>query len=45
MVSKNIECLLKNKCLMEKNILGIKWDKFEDDFIFDYNEIRERLDN
>ena len=30
---------------MEKNILGIKWDKFEDDFIFDYNEIRERLDN
>ena len=34
----------EDKCLVENKILGIKRDKFEDNFIFDFNEIRERHD-
>ena len=30
--------------LSENKILALKWDKFEDNFIFDFNKIRERFD-
>ena len=33
----------ENKCLVENKILSLRWDKFEDNFIFDFNEIRERV--
>ena len=29
---------------MENKILGIKWDKFKDVFIFNFNEIREKFE-
>ena len=32
------------KCLMENKNLGLHWEKFENNFIFRFNEIRERLD-
>ena len=34
----------ENKCLVENKILSLRWDKFEDNFIFDFNETRERFD-
>ena len=34
----------EHKCLIENKILGIKWDKFEDVFIFNFNEIREKFE-
>ena len=45
MVNKNYGMLTdEHKCLIENKILGLRWDKFEDNFIFDFNEIRERFD-
>ena len=32
------------KCLMENKNLGLHWEKFENNFIFCFNGIRERLD-
>ena len=34
----------EHKCLIENKILGLRWDKLEYNFIFDFNEIRERFD-
>ena len=45
MVSKNYGMLIEeHKCLIGNKILGLKWDTFEDNFILDFNEIRERFD-
>ena len=45
MVNKKYGTLTEeHKCLIENKILGLKWDKFEDNFIFDFKEIRERFD-
>ena len=33
----------EHKYMMENRILVIKWDKFEDVSIFDFDEIRERF--
>ena len=32
------------KFLMENNVLGLKWEKFEDNAIFYFNETRKRFD-
>ena len=34
----------EHNCLIENRILGLKWDKFEDNFVFDFTEIREKID-
>ena len=41
-VSKDDKCLMteEHKCLMENQIVDMRWDKSEDNFIFDFNEIR-----
>ena len=41
-----MECLCSSerKCLIENKILSLRWDKIEDNFIFNFNEIRERFD-
>ena len=45
MVNKNYGMLTEeHKCLIENKILGLRWDKFEYNFIFDFNEICERFD-
>ena len=45
MVNKNHGMVTEErKCLIENKILGLRWDKSEDNFIFDFNEIRERFD-
>ena len=45
MVNKKYRMLTEeHKCLIENKILGIKWDKFEDVFIFNFNEIREKFE-
>ena len=45
MVNKNYGILTEgHKCLIENKILGLRWDKFEDNFIFDFNEIHVRFD-
>ena len=28
----------------KNKILGLQWDKFEDNFVFDFTEIREKFD-
>ena len=44
MVNKNYGMLTeKHNCLIVNKILGLKWDKFEDNFVFDFTEIRENL--
>ena len=43
-LKKYVKLTEEYKCLVENKILGMKRDKFEDNFIFDFNEIRERLD-
>ena len=44
MVNKNYGMLTEeHNCLIENKILGLKWDKFEDSFVFDFNEIREKF--
>ena len=45
MVNKNYGMLTeKHNCLIVNKILGLKWDKFEDNFVFDFTEIREKFD-
>ena len=45
MVNKNYGMLTEQHgCLMKNKILGMKCDKFQYNFIFDFNEIRERYD-
>ena len=45
MVNKNYAMLIEeHNCLLVNKILGFKWDKFKDNFVFDFNEIRERFD-
>ena len=45
MVNKNYGMLTEeHNCLLENKILGLKWDKFEDSFAFDFTEIREKFD-
>ena len=45
MVNKNYAMLIEERnCLLVNKILGFKWDKFKDNFVFDFNEIRERFD-
>ena len=34
----------KYNCLIVNKILGLKWGKFEDNFVFDFTEIREKFD-
>ena len=34
----------KDNCLIENKIFGLKWDKFDDNFVFDFAEIREKFD-
>ena len=44
MVNKNYGMLTEeHNCLIENKILGLKWDKFEDNFVIDFTEIRENL--
>ena len=45
MVHRNYGMLTeKHKCLTENKILGLRWDRFENNFISDFNEVRERFD-
>ena len=45
MVNKNYGMLTEeHNCLIEKKILGLKWDKFEDNFVFGFTAIREKSD-
>ena len=45
MVNKNYGMLTEvHDCLIENKILGLKWDKFEDNFVFDFTGIREKFD-
>ena len=45
MVNNNYGMLTEeHNCLIENKILGLKWDKCEDNFVFDFNEIREGFD-
>ena len=38
-VNRNYGMLTEeHNCLIKNNILGLKWDKFEDNFAFDFNE-------
>ena len=34
----------EHNCLIENKILGLKWDKFEDNFAFDLTEVRQKFD-
>ena len=44
-VNKNYGILTEEyKCLMENKNLGLYWENFENNFIFCFNRIRERLD-
>ena len=41
MVHRNYGMLTeKHKCLTENKILGLRWDRFENNFISDFNEVR-----
>ena len=45
MVNKNYGMFTEeHNFLLENKILALKWDKFEDNFVFDFNKIRERFD-
>ena len=45
MVNKNYGMLTdEHNCLIGNKILGLKWDIFEGNFVFDFNEIREKFD-
>ena len=44
-VNKNYAMLIEERnCLLVNKILRFKWNKFKDNFVFDFNEIRERFD-
>ena len=34
----------EHNCLIENKILGLKWDKFEDNFVFDLTEVPKKFD-
>ena len=34
----------EHNCLIENKILGLRWDKFEDNFAFDLTEVRQKFD-
>ena len=45
MVNRNYGMLTEeHNCLTKNKILGLIWDKFEGNFVFDFNEIREGFD-
>ena len=45
MVNENYGMLTEeHNCLIENKILGLKWDKFEDNFAFDLTEVRQKFD-
>ena len=45
MVNKNYGMLTEeHNCLIKNKILGLQWDKLEDDFVFDFTEIPEKFD-
>ena len=45
MVNKNYEMLTEeHNCLIVNKISLLKWDRFEDNFVFDFIEIREKFD-
>ena len=45
MVNKNYGMLTEeHNCLIVNKILLLKWDRFEDNFVFDFIEIREKFD-
>ena len=34
----------EHNCFIENKILGLRWDKFEDNFAFDLTEVRQKFD-
>ena len=45
MVNKNYGMLTEeHNCLIENKILGLKWDKFEDNFLFNLTEVCKKFD-